>query len=55
MLRWIFTHVATLLHLAMLQLLRVQTLAPPTPFPLGHKKSRSLSGLRPLLKYQEIH
>ncbi len=30
----IFTHLATLFHLAMLQLLRAQTLAPPTPFPL---------------------
>ncbi len=47
----IFTHLVTLLHLAMLQWLRAQTLAPPTPFtlrPLGHKKFRSLSGLPPL-------
>ncbi len=54
----IFTHLATLLHLAMLQWLRAQTLAPPTPFPLwplGHKKSRSLSGLPLLLIYQDIH
>ncbi len=47
----IYTHLATLLHLEMLQWLRAQTLAPPTPFlpwPPGHKKSRSLSGLPPL-------
>ncbi len=30
----IFTHLATLLDLAMLQQLRAQTLAPSTPFPL---------------------
>jgi hypothetical protein len=54
----IFTHLATLHHLAMLQWLRAQTIAPPTPFPLwplGHKKSRSLCGLPPLLIYQDIH
>ncbi len=47
----IFTHLATQLHLAMMQWLRAQTIAPLTPFPLwplGHKKSRSLSGLKPL-------
>jgi hypothetical protein len=40
----IFTHLAALLHSAMLQKLGAQTLDPPTPFPicpLGHKKSRS--------------
>ncbi len=54
----IFSHLATLLHLAMLQSLRALTLAPPTPFslwPLVHKKSRSLSGLPPLLIYHDIH
>jgi len=54
----IFTHLATLLHLTMLQWLRAQAIAPPTPFllwPLGQKKSRSLSGLPPLLIYQDIH
>ncbi len=30
----IFTHLATLFHLAMLKRLRAQTLAPPIPFPL---------------------
>ncbi len=46
----VFTYLATLLHLAMRQWLRAQTLAPSIPFPLwplGHKKSRSLSGLPP--------
>jgi len=47
----ISTHLATMLYLAMLQWFRAQTIAPPTPFPLwplGHKRSRSLSGLPPL-------
>jgi hypothetical protein len=40
----IYTHLATMLYLAMLQWFRAQTIAPPTPFPLwplGHKKSKS--------------
>ncbi len=54
----IFTHLATLFHLAILLWLRALTLSPPTPFqlwPLGHKRSRTLSGLTPLLIYQDIH